>query len=170
MAGYGLEEGEREVQECPVTPDLVPGHEIAQGWSFVVAGYFLVEQSFKAILYIRHKQVNRIHELFKLFNFLDQCDRDVLREYYTYFQATIDGFIAKLPFKNLDDFLENLDGDRDYYPHWIDWRYFLIEENRRTTKYLIKSHSKSVPLQFTYSWRIRRKLSAYELVAHGAPR
>ena len=28
----------------PVTPDMMPGHEAAQAWGFVVAGYFLIEQ------------------------------------------------------------------------------------------------------------------------------
>ena len=31
----------------PVTPDMMPGHEAAQAWGFVVAGYFLIEQGLK---------------------------------------------------------------------------------------------------------------------------
>ena len=107
-----LEKEKEKYQKCPVTPDLVPGHEVAQGWGFVIAGYFLVEQSFKAILFVRDKQICRIHELLRLFNSLDQCDRDTLREYFTDLRATSGGHISNFPFTNLDEFLENLDGDK----------------------------------------------------------
>ena len=172
-----LKKEKEKYKRCPVTPDLVPGHEAAQGWGFVVAGYFLVEQAFKAILYVGDKHVLRIHELLKLFNSLEQCDRDILREYYTDFQAAIGGHIASFPFRRLDDFLENLDGDRVGTTHTgsFDWRYFLIEKNRsremplvsvdylheivygstRIVEHCVLGHS--APLQFTYSWRIRRK-------------
>ena len=33
----------------PVTPDMLPGHELAQAWGYVVAGYSLVEQGLKAV-------------------------------------------------------------------------------------------------------------------------
>ena len=44
-----------KLESCPVKRDLMPGAEVAQGWGFVVAGYFLVEQSFKALLHVREK-------------------------------------------------------------------------------------------------------------------
>lgn len=172
-----LKKEREKYQECPVTPDVVPGHEVAQGWGFVVAGYFLVEQSFKAILYVRNKQIFKTHDLLKLFNSFDQSDRETLREYYADFRATIGGHTANFPFKELDGFLENLDGDSVGTTHIgsFDWRYFLIEENRSremplvSVDYLheivygstrIVEHSvlgHSAPLQFTYSWRIRRE-------------
>ena len=35
----------------------VSGHEAAQAWGSVVAGYFLVEESVKALLHVRGKDV-----------------------------------------------------------------------------------------------------------------
>ena len=173
-----LKKEKEKYEKCPVTPDLVPGHEVAQGWGFVVAGYFLVEQSFKAILYVRDKQVARIHDLSNLFNSLDQYDQDTLREYYVDFRATIGGHIATFPFKRLDEFLDNLDGDTNNRGTRIgsfDWRYFLIEENQsgeiplvsvdylheivygstRIVERAVFGHSE--PLQFTLSWRMVRE-------------
>ena len=74
----------------------------------------------------------KTHNLLQLFNLFDEYDQDTLREYYVDFRATIGGHIATFPFKRLDDFLENLDGDRVGTTHVgsFDWRYFLIEENR----------------------------------------
>ena len=51
---------EREKYEnCPVMPDMVPGYVDAQAWGYVVLGYFLVEESFKALLNIRGKKCPR---------------------------------------------------------------------------------------------------------------
>ncbi|MYD25235.1 MAG: hypothetical protein F4X08_05435 [Gemmatimonadetes bacterium] len=51
-----LEKEQEKYKKCPVTPDLLPSHEVAQAWGYVVAGYFLVEESFKALLYVRGKK------------------------------------------------------------------------------------------------------------------
>ena len=33
----------------PVTPDLMPGHEAAQAWGYVVPAYFLIEQGLNSL-------------------------------------------------------------------------------------------------------------------------
>ena len=48
-----LKKEQEKYKQCPVMPDFAPGHEVAQAWGYVVAGYFLVEESFKALLYLR---------------------------------------------------------------------------------------------------------------------
>ena len=120
--------------QCPVLPDLVSGYETAQGWGYVVAGYFLMEESFKVILHLRGKQVPTRHSLTELFDSFDPTDKDVLREYYSDYRATIDGSRANFPFLTLDEFLTNLDGDRNQrgtdHTGSFDWRYFPIEERR----------------------------------------
>ena len=59
-----LKKEREKYRKCPVTPDLAPGHETAQGWGYVVTGYFLVEQSFKALLHIcGEKDVPKTHSL-----------------------------------------------------------------------------------------------------------
>ena len=114
-------------------PDRVPGHVEAQGWGYVVAGYFLIEQSFKALLYIRGKKVSKTHSLSNLFKLFEENDKTTLREYYDDYQGTIGGKIGKFPIKSLDLFLANLDGDenkRGDHTGSFDWRYFLIEEKQ----------------------------------------
>ena len=128
-----LEKEKEKYAKCPVMPDMVPGHEAAQGWGYVVAGYALVEQSFKALLHLREKDVPARHSLSKLFDLLDQCDQAVLREYYADYKATPDSGLSAFPFDSLDAFLQNLDGDvnkRGDHIGSFDWRYFLIEERR----------------------------------------
>ena len=77
-----LEKEKEKYAKCPVIPDMVPGHEAAQGWGYVVAGYALVEQSFKALLHLREKDVPARHSLTMLFDLLGHDDPDILREYY----------------------------------------------------------------------------------------
>lgn len=129
-----LEKEKEKYTKCPVMPDMVPGHEVAQGWGYVVAGYFLVEESFKALLYVRgNKQVPTIHSLSFLFGMLENTDEGVLREYYDDFRSTMGGTIGAFPFQTLDDFLLNLDGETNSKGDHIgsfDWRYFPIEEKR----------------------------------------
>ncbi len=128
-----LNKEKEKYSKCPVTPDCVPGHHEAEGWGYVVAGYFLVEQSFKALIFVRgNKEVPKIHSLSELFDLLDHSDKDTLREYYDDFKATIGGKIGVFPFVSLDDFLLNLDGNKDapgksFGP--LDWRYYLMEES-----------------------------------------
>ena len=124
-----LEKEKEKYAKCPIIPDMVPGHDVAQGWGYVVAGYFLVEESFKALLYVRgNKKVPTKHSLSCLFDMLENNDKIVLREYYDDYRSTMGGTIGAFPFQSLDEFLLNLDGDANRGS--FDWRYFLIEEKR----------------------------------------
>ena len=118
---------------CPVKRDLVPGHEVAQAWGFVVAGYFLVEESFKALLHVQGKAVPAKHSLGMLFAELDPADQQLLRVYYSDYRET-GGWPRTFPIETLDEFLANLDGDPNQrgtdHVGSFDWRYFLIEEAR----------------------------------------
>ena len=114
----------------PVKPDMVPGHEVAQAWGFVVAGYSLLEQGLKAVLHMRGKQPERTHALSVLFAELPHEDQDVLRAYYDDFRGTFPG-MRSFPPPTLDDFLVNLDGasnPRGQFIGSFDWRYFLTEK------------------------------------------
>ena len=115
----------------PVTPDLIPGHEAAQGWGYVVAGYSLIEQGLKAILHLRgQKKPPKTHSLSVLFAELANEDQDVLRAYYSDFRQTFPG-MKSFPLATLEDFLVNLDGGRNDQGKFIgsfDWRYFPTEE------------------------------------------
>ncbi len=107
---------------------MVPGHEVAQGWGYVVAGYFLVEESLKALLFVRGNQtVPKKHSLSTLFDMLENNDKAVLREYYDDYRNTMGGRIGTFPFHTLHEFLLNLDGDKNRKGSF-DWRYYLIEE------------------------------------------
>lgn len=174
-----LKKEKEKYRKCPVTPDLAPGHETAQGWGYVVAGYFLVEQSFKALLHVRgEKDVPKTHSLSILFKKFDESDRKILREYYVDYRTNIGGKIGAFPFETLDDFLKNLDGDQNYRGNYIGsliWRYFPIEEKQgqempmvsvdylheiifgciRNIEYVINGRFE--PSQYTHSWRMRRK-------------
>ena len=100
-----LKKEKEKYAKCPVIPDMVPGHEVAQGWGYVVTGYFLVEESFKALLHVRgNKKVPKKHSLSFLFKMLEDNDKEVLREYYNYFLSTTGGTIGAFPFKSLDEF------------------------------------------------------------------
>ncbi len=128
-----LKKEKEKYAKCPVMPDMVPGHEAAQGWGYVVAGYALVEQAFKGILHLREEDAPPTHSLSKLFDLLDQSDQDMLREYYSDYKSSSEGNLRTFPFETLDDFLTNLDGDANKRGDRVgsfDWRYFLIEENR----------------------------------------
>lgn len=114
----------------PVTPDMVPDHELAQAWGYVVAGYFLIEQGFKAVLYVRSVQPPRTHALSVLFAELPAEYQDVLRTYYDDFHHTFPG-MNSFPLTTLDEYLMNLDGaknSRGQYLGSFDWRYFPTEK------------------------------------------
>lgn len=114
----------------PVTPDMMPGHEAAQGWGYVVAGYFLIEQGLKAVLHLRGIRPPRIHALSVLFTELPAEFQDALRTYYDDFRHSAPG-MSSFPLATLDEFLVNLDGGRDDRGQFIgsfDWRYYLTEE------------------------------------------
>ena len=126
-----LQQERQKYASHPVLPDMVPDHVNAQGWCYVVAGYFLTEMAFKALLQVKEKSPPPTHSLAKLFGQLDKEDQEVLREYYSDFQATIGGRVGAFPISSLDDFLVNLDGGRgDHGKHVgsFEWRYCLIEE------------------------------------------
>ena len=129
-----LKKEKEKYKKCPVTPDYVAGQEAAQGWGYVVAGYFLLEQSLKALLYVRNKQ-----------SAPNTLVVDTLRKVRSERQDGHPGVLCRLqgdnrrnhvgqyPFEDLDSFLTNLDGDKNQYGTHLgsfDWRYFLIEEQR----------------------------------------
>ena len=173
-----LKKEKEKYEKCPVMPDLVPGYVAAQAWGYVVAGYFLVEESFKALLYVRGKNAPKSHSLSTLFGLFDQNDKTILREYYDDYRATISGDGMAFPFKSLDDFLTNLDGDKDGRGDHVgsfDWRYFPIEEKRSqkmpfvSVDYLHEivfgstriiesaNNGRFEPSRYTHSWRMRRE-------------
>ena len=173
-----LEKEKEKYEKCPVKPDMAHEHVTAQGWGYVVVGYFLVEQAFKALLHVRGKPVSKIHSLSDLFDLIGQEDKEVLRECYTDFKMTIGGNTGQFPFKSLDDFIVNLDGDKDDRGNYIGsfvWRYFLIEEKRSQAMPLVSveylheivfaciriirfANSGGIePFRHTRSWRLREE-------------
>ena len=173
-----LKKEKEKYKKCPVIPDLLPGHVAVQGWGYVIAGYFLVEESFKALLHVRGKKVPKKHSLSALFNLFDPDDKTIIREYYDDYQATIGGYREAFPFKSLNDFLANLDGDkgkRGDHVGSFDWRYFLIEEKQSqkmpfvSVDYLHEivfgciqiiryaNNGRFEPSRYTHSWRMRRE-------------
>ena len=160
----------------PVTADLMPTHEVAQAWGYVVAGYFLLEQGFKAVLHARAKVPLKTHALSVLFAELPPNDQDLLRAHYDDFRQTFPGMQA-FPLVTLDDFLVNLDGAQNDQGHFVgslDWRYFLTEETggqpipRVSINIMHETAYGSVRLlesihkgsnearRYTYSWRLHR--------------
>ena len=160
--------------KTPVMPDLIPGHEVAQAWGYVVAGYFLIEQGLKAVLHVRDAQPPKTHALSVLFTALPAEDQDVLRAYYDDFCHTFPG-MRLFPLATLDEFLVNLDGEQDSRGHYIgsfEWRYFLTEEGSyasmpcvsinvmhevvygcvQLVKPIVKRDESG---EATYSWRLR---------------
>ena len=141
-------------------------------------GYFLLEESFKALLFLRgctEEKVPNKHSLTMLFGLLKPDDQDVLREYYSDYRATIGGYRSNLPFETLDDFLKNLDGGtKGEAIGSFDWRYFLIEEAKSKRgpfisihylhevvygcnsiiKYIHRGNSAVKPRLDTHSWRL----------------
>ena len=173
-----LKKEKEKYERCPVIPDLVSGHEVVQGWGYIVAGYFLVEESFEALLYVRgEERVPTKHSLSTLFNLLNCDDRTFLREYYSDYKATVGGPRSAFPFSSLDAFLENLDGDQNKrgndHVGSFDWRYFLIEERKSQKMPLVSidylheivfgciriikyaTNGKHEPSRYTHSWRMR---------------
>ena len=165
--------------ETPVTPDMVPGHELAQAWGYVVAGYFLIEQGLKAVLYVGGVEPPKTHALSVLLAELPAVDQNVLRIYYNDFRHTFPG-MSSFPLATLDEFLVNLDGARNSRGAYIgsfDWRYFLTEQGSGTSMprvsinvmhevvfgcvQLVRSIDKrdEKAEEATYSWRLRWRRS-----------
>ena len=129
-----LEKEKEKLEKCPVNPDMVAGYVNAQGWGYVVTGYFLIESALKAILFVHGlPKVPMIHSLSRLFGLLKESDKDALREYYDDYRATTGGTLASYPHDTIDGFLVNLDGIKDVPDNHVgsfEWRYFLIQEQR----------------------------------------
>ena len=166
-----LKKEKEKYEQCPIMPDMVPGYVDAQAWAYIVTGYFLAEQSFKALLLLREKEAPKKRPLSTLFNLFDDNDKELFREYYTDYRATIGGNRGEFPFETLDDFLSNLDGEADSNQGSLAWRYYLIEEVPelpfvsvdylheivfgciQIVKYARNGRFK--PSQYTHSWRLR---------------
>ena len=165
----------QKFKATPVTPDMIPGHELAQAWGYVVTGYFLVEQGLKAALHVRGVEPPKTHALSVLFEALRAEDQDVLREYYNDFCDTFPS-MTSFPLSTLDEFLVNLDGGRNSRGHYLgsfDWRYFLTEEGSSASIPLVSinvmheivygcvqlvrsiNREDDNPGGSTYSWRLR---------------
>lgn len=163
----------------PVRPDMVPGCELAQAWGYVVAGYSLIEQSLKAVLYVRGSEPPKTHAMSVLFAELSAEDQDVLRAYYDDFRHTFPGMSA-FPLATLDEFLVNLDGTKNGRGQYIgsfDWRYFLTEEGSGASMPRVSVNAMHEIVygcvrlvisiergdhnagRATYSWRLRDKRS-----------
>ena len=123
-------------EKSPVGQDFRPEYEMAQAWGYVVAAYALLEQSFKALLHVRGKQVPKRHSLDILFSLFEPCDMDILGEYYTDYRSTAPG-MGSFPFETLGDFIDNLDGDTNDQGTdrmgSFDWRYSPIERVQSRT-------------------------------------
>ena len=166
-----LKKEREKYEKCPIMPDMAPGYDEAQAWGYIVTGYFLAEQSFKALLYLRGKEAPKMHPLSALFVSFDDNDKEVLREFYADYRATIGGNRGKFQFESLDDFLVNLDGDAGSNQGSLAWRYYLIEEVpempfvsvdymhevvfgcNRIVKYA--RNGRYEPVRYTHSWRLR---------------
>ncbi|MCY4420955.1 MAG: hypothetical protein OXC42_06855 [Gammaproteobacteria bacterium] len=166
----------------PVMPDEVPGHDLAQAWGYVIAGYSLIEQGFKAVLYVRSINPPKTHVLSVLFAKLPKEDQDVLRMFYDDFRHTFSG-MGSFPLETLDQFLVNLDGGRNNRGQHIgsfDWRYFLTEEGSGASmprvsinvmheivygcvQLIMSIHEGNFNAsKATYSWRLRWKRTKIE--------
>ena len=120
-----LKKERQKYAATPVTLDMMPDHEVAQAWGYVVTGYFLIEQGLKAVLYVRGSNPPKTHTLSTLFGKLPAENQDVLRMYYDDFLHAFPG-MNSFPFATFDKFLENLDGGQNGRGHF-DWRYFPTE-------------------------------------------
>ena len=167
---------------CPVKDDFIPGQVNAQAWGYVVAGYFLLEQSLKLLLHVRSVSPDKTHTLSAdLFGKLPEDDKNVLQEFYRDFQSTFED-ATTFPFSKLDEFLINLDGgknDKGKHVGSFDWRYFPIEAAQGGTMPTVSIEflheiiyaavctirGRSEPSRHTYSWRRyrerRKKYSAW---------
>ena len=162
-------------RKCPVLPDMVPEHEMAQAWGYVVAGYFLIEQGLKAVRNMRGHTPPKTHSLSVLFAEMPEEDKEVLETYYDDFVQVFTA-TRSFPISTLDEFLVNLDGARNSRGQHVgsfDWRYFLTEEGSGGSMPLVSINvmheiaygcvrivatfgkQKRNPLLGTYSWRLR---------------
>ena len=170
----------RKYVATPVTPDMVPGHGVAQAWGYAITGYFLIEQGLKALLYVRDVDIDpknvQTHALAVLFVKLPEEDQDVLSAYYNDFRQTFPG-MNRFPLATLREFLVNLDGTRNSRGQYIgsfDWRYFLTEEGSGASIPLVSvdimheivlgcvqliNKDGDKARESTYTWRLRSERS-----------
>ncbi len=174
-----LEMEKEKYAKCPVKQDYVPEHEMAQAWGYVVAAYFLMEESLKLLLHTRGATPGKTHTLSSLFGLLPCPDKDVLREYYRDFRCAFEN-AKTFPFSEVDEFLANLDGGKNSKGKHVgsfDWRYFLIEKPQggamptvsiefmhevvygaiRIVEHGVSGNSK--PFRYTYSQRLHSNRS-----------
>ncbi|MDE0692042.1 MAG: hypothetical protein OXI55_07320 [Gammaproteobacteria bacterium] len=119
--------------KVPIKRDLVADYEVYQAWGYVVAGYFLLEESLKLLAHLRGADPGRTHALFDLYVLLPSHDKDLLREYYRdYRDESAVEHGAPFRFSMLGDFLMELDGQRHRGRRVgsLDWRYYFIENPR----------------------------------------
>ena len=158
-------------RDMPPKADLVPGYQAASGWGFLVAAYFLIEESFKAVLSGYGSHVKKTHTLAELFADLPERDKTILGEYHNDFLSTFQ-YTSPFPYRQVESFLENLDGSDKRGS--FDWRYFLIEERPSAVLPQVsvnlmhevvfaslrilafQRNNEWDPLQYTHSWRKRR--------------
>lgn len=117
-----------ERQKCasnPIHRDIVDEFNYAQAWGFIVAGYFLLELSLKALLHERNCKFKKTHALYDLFERLPEEQKRILRSHYSDFLNASSISRQEIP-NEIDDFFKNLDGDHSKGS--FDWRYYLIEE------------------------------------------
>ena len=100
-----LKKEREKYKNMPVKRDMIPNHELARAWGYVVAGYFLIEQGLKAVLYVRNNEPPKTHVLSCLFTKLSEEDRNVLREYYHDFRHACPG-MSSFPSERFDEFLK----------------------------------------------------------------
>ena len=119
--------------KVPIKRDLVPDYDVYQAWAYVVAGYFLLEESLKLLGHLRGANPGRTHTLFDLYALLPSHDKDLLREYYRdYRNEAATEHATRYRISMLGDFLMELDGQkhRGKRVGSFDWRYYFIENPR----------------------------------------
>ena len=168
----------------PIQPDIIEDYKAAQAWGYVIAGYSLIEQSLKAILYMRDICPERTHTLIDLFNEIKVDDQEIIRNHYLDFYYSFPG-MNSFPYLTIDDFFSNLDGARNDKKKKVgsfDWRYFPTQEESGSQLPLvsinmmheivygcldlIKSihYENKIAGRYTYSWRLyyaRSRLRRY---------
>lgn len=97
----------------------------AEDWGYIVTGYFLLEQSLKALLHECKRKTEKTHDLYSHFEWLPNEHKVSLRAHYSDFVKTFPGLQQNIP-DEIDEFLKNLDGPCSRGS--LDWRYYLIEE------------------------------------------
>ena len=105
----------------PIRRDIVVDYTHAQAWGFIVTGYFLLEQSLKALLHRCNCKTEKTHVLYNLFELLPSTQKNNLRSHYSDF-VKIFPMLGQNTSDEIDGFLQNLDGDKSKGSFY--WRYF----------------------------------------------